>query len=105
MHIYNSEVYCNSCGEAIKADLTLPEGDFDSDDYPEYVEGQSNWDYPPHCAAGPDCLEAISLPSGRKVGVILGGLSPVGVDYFRQAILSGGEVAELWADHFAEVAQ
>ncbi len=69
MFAYQSEVYCDSCGEAIKAILPTLKGDFDSDDFPKWAPSRMDWDYPPHCGSGPECLEAIALScSGLKVG-------------------------------------
>ena len=49
-----------------------------------------------------DCLEAIELPSGRKIGALLStDLTGDGVRYTREAIAGGGEVAELWAEEFS----
>lgn len=60
VYIYQSALYCNSCGEVVKADLDKqgktprhPEDEhtFDSDDYPKgpYPDGGGEADTPQHC--------------------------------------------------------
>jgi len=34
--------------------------------------------------------------------MLMGELTADGVDYIKEAIAEGGEVAELWADHYAD---
>jgi hypothetical protein len=70
--IYQAALYCDSCGEAIRASLDSEgkapeypddEDTYDSDDYPKgrLPEGES--DSPEHCAGMETCLEAIDLKS------------------------------------------
>lgn len=66
--IYAADVWCTSCGEAIRARLTAEgtapaapddESSYDSDNFPKGADHAAEAaDYPEHCAAGTDCLEA-----------------------------------------------
>lgn len=108
--IYQADVWCDSCGRAIEADLRAagkapPDygPPWDTDDWPSHGHPGEATDCPQHCGSGEDCLEAEVLPSGRKVGAVLGDeLTEYGVDYVREAVQEGGEVAELWAEVFAD---
>src|SRR5208283_3285117 len=78
------------------------ETSYDSDEYPKFAGDAGEADCPQHCGAGEDCLEAIELPSGRKIGALLStDLTSDGVRYTQEAIAAGGEVADLWAEEFA----
>jgi hypothetical protein len=96
----------HDCADAIRADITDPPSDpedessYDSDEYPKNMSDEESSDSPCHCGAGEECLNAIVLPSGRKIGMILGTLTEDGEAYVREAIEQGGEVAELWKAHF-----
>ncbi len=57
-YIYQADLYCEGCGEAIKTELALPPGydpenesSYDSDDYPKgpYDGGGGEADAPQHC--------------------------------------------------------
>ena len=105
--IYAADLWCDSCGRAIRKQLRR-EGrgssnpSYDSNDYPECVGNPGESDCPQHCGAGEDCLEAIELPSGRKIGALLSTeLTGDGVRYTQEAIAAGGEVAKLWAEEFS----
>jgi hypothetical protein len=110
--IYQADVWCDDCADAIRADLRskgcapedpTDECSFDSDDYPKHASDDDAADSPQHCAAGEECFNAIELPSGRKIGQLLGGLTPDGVDYVRKtAVESDSEVSRLWVQHFTE---
>ena len=90
---------------AARVVLRLPpktETSYDSDEFPKFAADSGESDCPQHCGAGEDCLEAIELPSGRKVGALLStDLTDDGVRYTQEAIAVGGEVAELWAEEFS----
>lgn len=110
-YIYQADVWCHDCGIAIceqlkKAGLapTNPadEHTFDSDEYPKYAGDDDESDLPQHCAAGEDCLNAITLPSGMKVGLLFGELTADGVEYVKEAVAEGGEVADLWKEYYAD---
>ncbi len=110
-YIYQADLWCDSCGRAIRRQLRREghapaypqdETSYDSDEFPKYAADSGEADCPQHCGAGEDCLEAIELPSGRKIGALLStDLTGDGVRYTQEAIAAGGEVAELWAEEFA----
>jgi hypothetical protein len=62
MYVYQAELFCDDCGEAIAANRraagVVDEGD--SDGFPQQV-ASGETDSPNHCAAGHDCLEAVDL--------------------------------------------
>jgi hypothetical protein len=70
MYVYQADTYCDSCGEAIRAQL-LASGDapadpddewsYDSDDFPKGPCGEESTDGPDHCASYGDCLEGVNL--------------------------------------------
>ena len=109
--IYQADLWCNSCGRAIRKRLRRErkapadprdEYSYDSDEFPKYASDSGEADCPQHCGAGEDCLEAVELPTGRKVGALLStDLTEEGVRYVEETIAQGGEVAELWAEAFA----
>jgi hypothetical protein len=109
---YNADCYCDACGEAIRhaldgqgktPDNPSDEYTYDSDDYPKYCSNDEETDCPQHCGSGEECLNAEVLPSGRKIGCLIGtSLTSAGVEYVKEAIAKGGEVAELWAAQFSD---
>jgi hypothetical protein len=107
MYAYNADLYCDACGKAIIEELEREgiEDEGDSDQFPQWVdEDYSETDCPSHCGNGPDCLYAIELPSGHRVGYhILESLTTYGRDYVTQAIAEGGEVATtVWAKAYPD---
>lgn len=110
-YIYQADLWCDSCGRAIcerldkegkTPDNPADERSYDSDDYPKYVGDPGESDCPDHCASLETCLEAETLPSGTKIGALLGtDLTSEGVEYVKEAIQRGGEVAEFWREQFA----
>lgn len=115
MYIYQADLWCNDCGKAICRKLTRDrkapadpddETSFDSDDYPKRADEREESDTPQHCAAGKQCLNAITLPSGRKIGALFGELTPDGLAYVKDAIVEANEgmgdreVTDLWQQHF-----
>ena len=105
-YIYQAALYCEDCGRAIRKRLRQ-EGkapDDDSDNYPKgpFGDGGGESDCPEHCAAYDDCLNAIDLPDGRKIGAWLENpLTGDGVNYVREAIAAGGEATKLWGQWYA----
>ena len=109
--IYAADLWCDSCGREIRRQLRREgkapadprdEYSYDSDEYPKFAADSGEADCPQHCGSGGDCLEAVELPSGRKVGALLStDLTEEGVHYVEEAISKGGEVAEFWAEAFA----
>jgi hypothetical protein len=108
-YIFQADIFCADCGRAIrkqiKADGFAPENPrdentYDSDEYPKgpFSEGGGAADCPNHCGAGADCLNAITLADGHKIGAWLeNDLTSEGAAYVREAVAEGGDVAELWA--------
>jgi hypothetical protein len=113
--IYQADIWCDSCADAIRSDLKATVGDtgfpfnpgdertYDSDEYPKYAWDHDETDSPQHCGSGKDCLEAETLSDGSKVGMLIGThLTDEGVDYLKEAIVCGGTVAEFWAEAFKD---
>ena len=72
------------------------------DEYPKYMSDDEESDSPQHCAAGEDCLECEILPSGHKIGALLStNLTSDGVEYVKEQVQEGGEVAEFWREKFS----
>lgn len=118
--IYNADCYCDACGKAIEADRKAEimkergfteeefqdhygdERHYDSSEYPKYADDDEESDCPQHCGNHADCLEAEVLPSGHKIGCLIGtSLTSDGLDYLKEAIAEGGEVAEFWYQQFS----
>ena len=110
-YLYQADLWCDSCGRSIRKQLRREghapadphdETSYDSDEFPKFAADSGEADSPQHCGSGEDCLEAIELPSGRKIGALLSTeLTGDGVRYTQEAIAAGGEVAELWAEEFS----
>lgn len=101
--IYQADVWCDDCADAIYGKGDFRDHSGDSDDAPVYMDDDEESDSPQHCAAGEECFNAIEFPSGRKVGVLFGSLTSDGVDYVRETARGGGgEVANLWVQHFTD---
>jgi len=109
-YIYAADLWCDDCGESIRNDI-IAEGNapadpddecsYDSDEFPKGCDGTSEADCPNHCGAHEDCINAITLSDGTKIGVWLeNDLTTDGEDYVKEAVKEGGEVAELWAEYY-----
>lgn len=78
VYTYRAETYCEDCGEDIRAfldgegltpDNPNDETLYDSSYYPKPYTGIIlESDYVDHCASSADCRNAITLPTGDKVG-------------------------------------
>jgi len=111
-YIYCADKYCSDCGARIKEWLDKaeqtpehPEDEttFDSDEYPKRCDDDETSDSPQHCGSHGECLNAVTLKSGYKVGCLIGtNLTDVGVAYLKDAIIEGGEVAEFWRKEFSD---
>jgi hypothetical protein len=111
-YVYCADVYCSDCGARIKKWLDKaeqtpehPEDEtiFDSDDYPKWCDDDEESDSPQHCASHGDCINVITLESGYKIGCLIGTcLTTDGVDYIKERIAEGGEVAEFWKKEFGD---
>ena len=114
VYIYDAGIFCNECGEAIRKGLTISESapadpdnerSYDSSNFPKgpYPDGGGEADSPQHCGAGGECLNALELSDGHKVGAWLENeLTTDGVEYVKEVIRRGGEVAKLWAEYYAD---
>jgi hypothetical protein len=110
--IYQADLWCDDCADAIREQVQArghapadpdDEHTYDSDEYPKHAGDDDESDCPQHCGAGETCLNAIELPSGRKVGLLFGSLTSDGVDYVREhAFDPSGEVVDLWVRHFSD---
>jgi len=109
-YIYMADIYCDSCGEKLKEELDClgetpkdPEDhySYDSDYYPKWCSDDEESDSPQHCGNHERCLEAVELPSGRKIGALIStSLTSEGVDYLKDMVSEGGEVADFWKEEF-----
>ena len=81
--MYQAALYCEACGLDIRKKLIEEgkgpadpddENSYDSDEFPKgpYPDGGGNADGPHHCDAHDDCLRAITLPNGDRIGAWLG---------------------------------
>jgi len=111
-YIYQADVWCDDCGRTICERLTKEgkapadpsnQWSYDSDDYPKRTGDDEESDTPQHCAAGENCLNAVTLPSGGKVGFLFGELTRDGIQYVKDAVVEGRtEVTDLWQQHFRD---
>ena len=112
VYIYNADLYCEDCGDDIRATLLRDgckfdpddETSYDSSDFPKgpYPDGGGEADCPQHCGSGPKCINATELSDGNKVGVWLENeLTTDGVKHIKEAIQEGGEVTKLWAGYYS----
>lgn len=112
-YIYNADIFCDSCGEKIKTDILATataedkvrfddEREYDSDEFPKWAIDESETDSPQHCGSGEDCLECEVLPSGDKIGKLIGtSLTSDGIEYVREQIAnSRSEVTDFWEQNF-----
>lgn len=115
-YIYAADIFCKDCGEAIRERITKEgfapadpddEYSYDSDEFPKgpFPDGGGEADCPQHCGAGEDCINAIELSDGWKVGCWLENeLTTHGARYVKEAVESDpeSEVCQLWAEWYAE---
>jgi hypothetical protein len=95
--VYQADTYCGGCTDQIckeldkagkKPEEVEDEASFDSDEYPKRVDLESDEsDSPSHCGSNEECVNAIKLPCGSKIGAWLGtNLTDEGVKYTSEAI-------------------
>ena len=114
--IYQADNWCDDCANQIRATIRAErlqnghepfdednESSYDSYQLPKAASDDEESDCPCHCAAGAECLNAITLDSGTKIGELFGALTSEGVEYVRKAIIEGGEVAKLWKKHYEDM--
>lgn len=116
VYIYAADIYCEDCGKAIRKQVAREgfapkvwndESSYDSDEFPKgpYPDGGGEADCPQYCGAGEECINAVELEDGSKVGVWLENeLTIDGVEYVCEAVREGGEVSELWAGIYRDYA-
>lgn len=113
VYVYDANIYCEDCGDTIRREIEeeghapddlYDEHSYDSNEYPTpYPDGGGVSDTPEHCGGGGDCVNAIELSNGMRIGAWLENkLTAEGVGYVQDAIREGGEVAELWAEFYAD---
>src|SRR5688572_15247517 len=90
-YIYCADIYCEDCGRKIASNIGSVQYDLrqDSDYYPQgpYPDGGGEADCPQHCGCGADCVNAIELKDGWKIGAWLENpLTQYGVEYVREQI-------------------
>jgi len=112
-YIYRADIYCEDCAKEIMARLLTESGKkledyedehtYDSDEFPKGPYEDEESDTPEHCANGPSCINAITLPDGTKIGDWLeNDLTDYGVEYIKEVIEEGGPVAGLWAEWYKD---
>ena len=98
-YMYAATFYCDKCSRAImeqlEADGKSDEGD--SDGWPQYYDlDDEHTDGPEHCDCGPECLNAVEVADGRKIGAWLGNeLTAEGQAYVASV---KGAVGDWWRD-------
>ena len=80
---------------------SMDDRDYDSDACLKRYSGGDESDCPQHCGSHAECLNAIELSDGTKIGDWLeNDLTSDGVEYVKDAVREGGEVAELWREYY-----
>jgi len=115
--IYDADIYCDDCVDAIKERLQkVGVGDIDIDDetsydsgeYPKYCSDDEESDSPQHCAAGEDCLNAHVMSDGTKIGYFFANnLTTDGEEYVKEAVKEDrangnfdSVACEVWAEYY-----
>jgi hypothetical protein len=107
-YTYQAARWCDECAERIREELATAgrspadpndETSYDSDDFPKgpFSDDEES-DSPDHCDAGEDCLCALELDDGRKVGAIVSGLTEDGIVYVRSA--TDSPCVRAWREHY-----
>lgn len=119
VYVYQAALYCGPCGEDIKKTLSKAPGfdpnadpPEDTDEWPQDApDGGGESDTPQHCDSGADCLMAVKLPCGSKIGCPLDhSLTTDGARYTNEKIAEdlfrkdkhGRQVGRLWAVLFRD---
>jgi len=110
VYIYDADVYCKECGEAICQEINdagnAPadiddQTSYDSGEYPKLCSDIGESDCPQHCGCGEDCLNAYEVADDWKIGVWLeNDLTTDGVEYVREACQESNPVTEYWRTIF-----
>jgi hypothetical protein len=76
VYTYQGALYCDDCAEQIIEELDAQgaEDDGDSEQYPQgpYSDGGGESDIPQHCDNGAQCVNAVQVPGGAKIGCPFG---------------------------------
>jgi hypothetical protein len=86
---YKADIICEDCAQSIIIDLSVRgvEDTGDSNDYPQPSNSHNEADSPQHCGHGEKCLNAVSIPGGKKIGCPLNtSLTNDGIAYTRDKI-------------------
>ena len=120
VYIYAADLFCEDCGQRIRQELDEQgktpqypnrESTYDSDDYPKgpYPDGGGESDSVQHCDEHNECINALVLSNGCKIGVWLENpLTQDGVKIIKNMIEmeeknnSYNEVLELWKQWYSE---
>lgn len=110
LYIYQAALYCEACGERIRAKLTAqgkapPDPDaedtYDSGDFPKSATAGES-DTISFCDAGEDCADPFTLSNGHKVGQYLDqDLTTEGVESLKSALAEpklDSELASLYRE-------
>src|SRR5438128_1865504 len=113
VYVYQADIYCEACGEAIRKRLTAEgkapadpddERTYDSDSYPKgpYPDGGGEADHAQHCGSQGDCLEPLGLEEGYQVGKFLENpLTSDGEYHVRELHREHPSViTKLWLEHY-----
>lgn len=109
--IHQADCYCPECTEDICKHLLasgIPAEDeddqssYDSDQWPKGEFSGDECDSPNHCGSMGDCVNAITLADGTKVGALLDNtMTTDGAVYIREQHKDNpSEVTALWVEHF-----
>lgn len=119
VYVYKADIYCKDCGELIRRKIASrdivnsgvapadpdDETSYDSDEFPKgpFPDGGGEADSPQHCGEHGRCVNAIRLQDKMSIGVMLeNDLTAYGMNFVKEAIAEGGEVAKLWAEFYAD---
>jgi len=86
---YQANLICEDCAGNVIKDLESKniEDSGDTNDYPQGDSGNNESDSPCHCRFGAKCINAVRLPSGKKIGCPLRTkLTIYGIAYTRDNI-------------------
>jgi hypothetical protein len=100
-YAYKAANWCDECGDKLKDDIdsgTGKQDTGDTNDYPQYGPDDGESDSPNHCNAGEECLNALELDNGTKVGAIVSGLTDEGAYYVRSQ--KDSPCVRAWLEHY-----
>ena len=105
-YIYNADVYCEDCAKDTIRTLRKtghPRSE-DSDEWPQgpFSESENESDSPQHCGCHAECLNAMELADGSKVGAFLeNNLTADGRMYVLDCLLNDpSEIVTMWGEFY-----